>query len=144
MMRNFLRAVPIVAATLFAASSALPARGQSLEGVFDGHKIIIPESSIPQPGKHHTNYFYVDSDQAAPQPPPGVETPGSVACVYKLVKGPAGCPVATSTALPTGGVGAVAIVDAGDYPTAASDLAATLFSVIVIFPLAIEHGCLAR
>jgi subtilase family serine protease len=40
------------------------------------------------------------------------------------VKGPAGCPVATSTALPTGGVGAVAIVDAGDYPTAASDLAA--------------------
>ena len=123
MMRNFLRAVPIVAATLFAASSALPARGQSLEGVFDGHKIIIPESSIPQPGKHHTNYFYVDSDQAAPQPPPGVETPGSVACVYKLVKGPAGCPVATSTALPTGGVGAVAIVDAGDYPTAASDLA---------------------
>lgn len=123
-MRNFLRAVPIVAATLFAASSALPTQGQSLEGVFDGHKIIIPESSIPQPGKHHTNYFYVDSDQAAPQPPPGVETPGSVACVYKLVKGPAGCPVATSTALPTGGVGAVAIVDAGDYPTAASDLAA--------------------
>jgi kumamolisin len=124
MMRNFLRAVPIVAATLFAASSALPAQGQNLEGVFDGHKIIIPESSIPQPGKHHTNYFYVDTDQAAPQPPPGVETPGSVACVYKLVKGPAGCPVATSTATPTGGVGAIAIVDAGDYPTAASDLAA--------------------
>ena len=123
-MRNFLRAVPIVAATLFAASSALPAQGQNLEGVFDGHKIIIPESSIPQPGKHHTNYFYVDTDQAAPQPPPGVETPGSVACVYKLVKGPAGCPVATSTATPTGGVGAIAIVDAGDYPTAASDLAA--------------------
>jgi subtilase family serine protease len=32
--------------------------------------------------------------------------------------------VATSTAVPTGGWGAIAIVDAGDYPTAASDLAA--------------------
>ena len=122
--RNFLRAIPIVAATLLVAGGVLPVQGQTLEGVFDGHKIIIPESSIPQPGKHHTNYFYVDTDQAAPQPPPGVETPGSVACVYKLVKGPAGCPVSTSTALPTGGWGAVAIVDAGDYPTAASDLAA--------------------
>ena len=44
--------------------------------------------------------------------------------MYKLVKGPAGCPVATSTALPAGGWGAIAIVDAGDYPTAATDLAA--------------------
>jgi subtilase family serine protease len=53
-----------------------------------------------------------------------VETPGSVACVYELVSGPAGCPVATSTTVPTGGWGAIAIVDAGDYPTAAADLAA--------------------
>ena len=104
--------------------SAIPASAQSIEGVFAGHKIIIPQSSLPQPGRHHTNYFFVDSDQPASQPPSGVETPGSVACVYKLVKGPAGCPVATSTALPTGGWGAIAIVDAGDYPTAATDLAA--------------------
>jgi kumamolisin len=95
-----------------------------VEGVFNGHRIIIPQSSIPQPGRHHTNYFYVDSDEPAPQPPSGGETPGSVACVYKLVKGPTGCPVATSTAVPTGGWGAIAIVDAGDYPTAATDLAA--------------------
>jgi subtilase family serine protease len=44
--------------------------------------------------------------------------------VYQLVSGPAGCPIATSTTVPTGGWGAIAIVDAGDYPTAASDLAA--------------------
>ena len=44
--------------------------------------------------------------------------------MYQLVSGPAGCPVSTSTAVPTGGWGAIAIVDAGDYPSAASDLAA--------------------
>lgn len=117
-------AAAIMGTGFFLGMSANRASAQSVEGVFNGHRIIIPESSIAQPGRHHTNYFYVDSDQATPQPPPGVETPGSVACVYKLIKGPAGCPVATSTALPTGGWGAIAIVDAGDYPTAASDLAA--------------------
>ena len=97
---------------------------QSIESTYNGHRIIIPQSSIPQPGRHHTNYFYVDSDQPSSGPPPGVETPGSIACVYELVSGPTGCPVATSTAVPAGGVGAIAIVDAGDYPTAATDLAA--------------------
>ena len=33
-----------------------------------------------------------------------------------------GCPIATSTNIPTGGIGAIAIVDAGDYPTAVQDL----------------------
>jgi len=103
---------------------AVSAAAQKQEAVFNGHRIIYPASNIPQPGRHHTNYFYVDSDRPAPQPPSGVETPGSVACVYQLVSGPAGCPVSTSTAVPTGGWGAIAIVDAGDYPTAASDLAA--------------------
>ncbi len=97
---------------------------QRSEAVFNGHRIIIPESSIPQPGRHHTNYFFVDSDAPQTGPPSGVETPGSLACVYELVAGPAGCPVATSTNVPTGGWGAIAIVDAGYYPTAASDLAA--------------------
>jgi kumamolisin len=115
----------ILAATILSAVLFTPpAFAQGIEGVFNGHRIIIPPSSIPQNGRHHTNYFFVDSDQPTPQPPPGVETPGSVACVYKLVKGPAGCPVSTSTAVPTGGWGAIAIVDAGDYPTAATDLAA--------------------
>lgn len=109
---------------LFLATTAGPTFSQSVERVFNGHRIIIPESSIPQIGRHHTNYFFVDSDQPTPQPPPGVETPGSVACVYELVTGPAGCPVATSTVVPTGGWGAIAIVDAGHYPTATQDLAA--------------------
>lgn len=91
---------------------------------WNGRKIIIPDSSIPRPGRINTNYFFVGSREQTPQPPPGVETPGSLACVYELVPGPTGCPVATSTNVPTGGVGAIAIVDAGDYPTAAQDLAA--------------------
>lgn len=114
----------VIAFGLFLTEASIPTFAQSREGVFNGHRIIIPESSIPQIGRHHTNYFFVDSDQPTPQPPPGVETPGSVACVYQLVSGPTGCPVATSTAVPSGGWGAIAIVDAGHYPTAASDLAA--------------------
>lgn len=120
-MKRFLAVLVFALIVTIAAS---PASAQRVEGVFNGHKIIYPESSIPQPGRHHTNYFFVDSDQPSPQPPPGVETPGSLACVYKLVSGPAGCPVSTSTTVPSGGVGAIAIVDAGYYPTAAADLAA--------------------
>jgi subtilase family serine protease len=117
-----------MAVALFLVTAISPAAAQTpTESVFNGHRIIIPASSIPQPGRHHTNYFFVDSDiPDANGPPSGVETPGSMACVYQLVTGPAtaGCPVATSTNLPTGGWGAIAIVDAGDYPTAAADLAA--------------------
>src|ERR1700722_14346456 len=91
-------------------------------GTFHGRKIIFPESSIPRAGRINTNYFIVGSREFTPQPPSDAETPGSVACVYQLVSGPAGCPIATSTNLPTGGIGAIAIVDAGYYPTAVSDL----------------------
>jgi kumamolisin len=94
------------------------------EAVLDGHKIIYPASSELHPGRPHTNYFFVNSDKPLSGPDPTAETPGSLACVYQLVTGPTGCPIATSTNVPSGGVGAIAIVDAGDYPTAASDLAA--------------------
>ena len=129
MMKRFLTIWTNIALVSFAAAlvlglSARPALAQSLEGVFNGHRIIYPQSSVPQSGRHHTNYFFVNSDQPATAPPSGVETPGSLACVYKLVSGPAGRPVATSTNVPTGGWGAIAIVDAGDYPTAEADLAA--------------------
>ena len=95
---------------------------QEQTGTYHGRKIIIPESSIPRPGRINTNYFIVGSREFTQQPPANAETPGSLACVYKLVPGPTGCPIATSTNVPTGGVGAIAIVDAGDYPSAASDL----------------------
>jgi kumamolisin len=59
-----------------------------------------------------------------PAPPPTAETPGSIACIYQLVKQTKGCPIATSTTLPTGGVGAIALVDAFDNPRAISDMQA--------------------
>jgi kumamolisin len=114
-------AVIAVGCATFSRSASAQSR---VEGVFNGHRIIYPESSIPVAGRHHTNYFFVDSDTKKTSPPSGVETPGSLACVYQLVSGAAGCPVSTSTAVPTGGWGAIAIVDAGYYPTAESDLAA--------------------
>jgi len=126
-MNRFFPSFSIIAAFAVAAACLLGASAlaQSVESTYNGHRIIIPQSSIPEPGRHHTNYFYVDSDTPSPSgPPAGVETPGSIACVYQLVSGPSGCPVATSTAVPTGGIGAIGIVDAGDYPTAAADLAA--------------------
>lgn len=102
-----------------------PAFAQGLDGAYvNGQRITVPESSIPRPGRINTNYFFVGSTVPQPGPPVGAETPGSVACVYQLVSGPTGCPINTSTTVPTGGVGAIAIVDAGDYPTAATDLAA--------------------
>jgi subtilase family serine protease len=93
------------------------------EARINGFKVIVPQSSIPRAGRIHTNYFIAQPDVASPDgPPPGTETPGSLACVYKLVKGPKGCPIATSKTLPTGGGGAIAIVDAGHYRTAKQDL----------------------
>jgi kumamolisin len=106
----------------FLMTVSSPASAQSIESVFNGHRIIYPESSIPQPGRLHTNYFYVDSDQPSSGPNPFDETPGSLACVYQLVSGPTGCPIATSKTVPSGGIGAIALVDAGYYPTAQSDL----------------------
>jgi kumamolisin len=123
-MRRF-SAVIIAGLSLFAGALVLNCQAQSYQtSTFNGTRITIPESSIPRPGRINTNYFIVGSDERTPGPPPGSETPGSVACVYELVSGPTGCPIATSTTVPTGGVGAIAIVDAGYYPTAESDLAA--------------------
>lgn len=113
----------IATAVYFGASVPSASAQEQMEGMFNGHRIIYPESSIPRPGRHHTNYFFVDTDIPSAGPPSGVETPGSLACVYQLVSGPPGCPVATSTAVPTGGWGAIAIVDAGYYANAESDLA---------------------
>src|SRR5208283_2101576 len=112
----------IAAVTFLLGACLLPCSAQIAGPTVNGKPIIVPKSSIPRVGHINTNYFLVGSNQRLPQPPPDAETPGSVACVYELVSGPTGCPIATSTNVPTGGVGAIAIVDAGDYPTAKEDL----------------------
>ncbi len=90
---------------------------------------IYPPSSIERPEdvgvRMHTNYIiYAPGGTFAPAAKPGGETPASLGCVYSLVSNPlSGCPIATSTSLPTGGSGVIVIVDAYDYPSAAADLA---------------------
>ena len=81
----------------------------------------LPVPAFPCPAALTRTTFLSTPTSRTPNPA-GDETPGSVACVYKLVAGPTGCPIATSTTVPTGGIGAIAIVDAGYYPTAQSDL----------------------
>ena len=95
--------------------------------------VITPQSSIERPEdvgvRAHTNYeLFLPAGmsplQNQPGPPPGVETPASLACIYQLVPGPypAGCKISSTSTLPTGGSGVIAIVDAYDYPHALSDL----------------------
>jgi len=113
-------------AALVLAVLALASLGSAQ--VQSGHSII-PKSSIQRPqdlGKRmHTNYMiFVPDKNALPPAQPGGETPASLGCVYDLVSNPvSGCPIVGSTSVPTGGSGVIVIVDAYDYPTAATDIA---------------------
>jgi len=109
---------------------------------FSSVSISIPKSSVSLPGdaglRAHTNIEVLvpansqawsssQSPQAAGSPPFSgtlVQTPASIACIYGFVTASSGCNPNTVTANPTGGSKAIAIVDAFDDPTAATDLAA--------------------
>lgn len=86
--------------------------------------IIVPYSTQEMPWdlgfRAHTNHLIMVRPDFTGTSPSG-ETPGSLSCVYQTVSGPAGCPISTSTTVATGGSGVIAIVDAFDYATAASD-----------------------
>lgn len=106
--------------------------------------VYTPQSSLPQPrneqgqimARTHLRILVPSSSQMnfgskALQPselPPFTgflfETPASLACVYRLVEThDRGCNPNVTTANPTGGNHAIALVDAFDDPTAVSDLA---------------------
>ncbi len=95
--------------------------------------VITPASSVMRPEdaglRAHTNHLiFVPAGQPVSSPVPNytfAETPASLGCVYKVGPTYAGCNPATGGANhPTGGWGAIALVDAYDNPNAASDLAA--------------------
>lgn len=96
------------------------------------HIVVVPKSSLEKPGdigvRAHTNIKLFVPDTGKPEAGPpfagyGYETPASIACIYGLVpKTPRGCNPNSVTMNPTGGKGAIAIVDAYDYPTANFDL----------------------
>jgi kumamolisin len=102
--------------------------------------IIVPNSSIERVEdrgvRSHTNVLVLQPAAGVvpaagfspfvgtPGPGTFYETPASIGCLYKLTKFVKGCNPNTVTANPTGGFGAIAIVDAYDDPSAATDLAA--------------------
>jgi kumamolisin len=115
-----LLAVAAAALFLFVTSSAPVAYAQ------DGATIVVPESSIERPGdiglRAHTNIILnIHPDNTSPCGP-RCETPASLACVYKVVTQVAGCPIATTSVNPSGGVGSIALVDAFDNPDAVTDI----------------------
>jgi kumamolisin len=135
-MRNKGWSISILAVTIslcFAQSSA--AQNQSRKG-----HVVIPESSVARAGDSgimantHLRVMmpeggvFTGTPQPSELPPfPGFffETPASIACIYRLVPHHVhGCDPNVTTDNPTGGSGAIAIVDAFDTPHAAADLAA--------------------
>ena len=91
--------------------------------------VITPASSNPHNRGAHTNYkiFVPQGQNSISAAVPSFtfpETPASIACVYKVGASFTGCnPGAGHTGGGTGGWGAIALVDAYDHPTVASDLA---------------------
>ena len=95
-------------------------------------RVMAPASSIAHAGEKglraHTHLqVFVPEQAVAPFAGPpfaglGFETPASLACVYSLVPRTSFCNPNVVTTNPTGGFGAIAVVDAFHYPTALTDL----------------------
>lgn len=92
----------------------------------DEDTYIIPNSneawSISIRQKKIQNNLIIVQPQNQLRPPKTCETPASIACVYGLTQQIEGCPIDGTTALPTGGWGAIAVVEAYDNPYAEDDL----------------------
>ena len=105
-----------------------------LEMLADGAVLITPSSSFVRPGsgQAHTNFHLFHPAQGLPTAnaanaaPPIAgnynETPASIACLYALVSVVPGCNPQTVSAVPSGGKGVIAIVDANHAPNAMADL----------------------
>jgi kumamolisin len=136
MRKSSLLAVLVVAVAALSpsASFAQEVRGRQFKG-----QVMVPASSVEHPGdagfRAHTHLrilvpregrFEASAKNAAGAPPVlGLffETPASIACVYRLVPEPRpGCNPDETTEPPSGGGGAIALVEAFDDPSAASDL----------------------
>src|ERR1700710_1170889 len=133
-MKSLTLAIVVAALSIGIASPAFAQRQDRRA------QVLVPKSSVERPEdrglRAHTNILLLQpASQVVPLsgitplvgPPFSgyfYETPASIGCLYKLTKFVKGCNPNTVTANPAGGFGAIAIVDAYDYPTAATDLAA--------------------
>lgn len=128
----------LVAAIVLLLSFSLSAFAQDHSGRSKG-RVMIPQSNVQKPAdigvtaRTHLRIFVPSEGllgkavQPSELPPfPGFlfETPASLGCVYDLVHRPVrGCNPNVTTENPHGGGGAIALVEAFDNATAASDLA---------------------
>jgi kumamolisin len=113
-------------------SSVQPSEGVGGAGYVQPDTVFVPQSSVARPedaGKFaHTNYVLRTANGAKPAPmvSPNLavaETPASLGCVYGVGPYYAGCNPATGgTQHPSGGWGAIALVDAFDNPNARYDI----------------------
>jgi len=90
--------------------------------------VVTPRSDSAPAGYAHTNYkVFVPQGRRISSPQPDytfAETPASLGCVYAVGPSYPGCnPALGGTNHPTGGWGAIVLVDAYDNPNAGSDLA---------------------
>jgi kumamolisin len=96
-----------------ASSQASPAKG----------RVIAPPSTVGIPGVPRTQLFlFIPQGATLPLTQPAGETPASIACIYGLTKPVKGCPINGTTAIPTGGSRAIAVVEWGHYAQEQSDL----------------------
>ncbi len=141
--------VAVLAAFLFLTPLSASAQGllggllgpllQELQQLLNSQEglssLIIPASSMVKPSdqgvRGHTDVRYMAFGKAGkPSPSSGnapyggyfFETPQSLACIYHVVTPIQNCNPNNTTNTPSGGSYAIAIVDAYDDPTAASDL----------------------
>src|SRR3990167_611287 len=105
-------------------------------------EITVPVSSIPQPGRAHSNYVIFHPKNLHTTPTPAGETPASIACVYGLASTlTPGCPINGTQALPKGqGAGVIIIVDPYDDPNAESDLN-TFSNQFGLPACTVDNGC---
>ncbi|KTD15278.1 S53 family peptidase [Legionella hackeliae] len=106
---------------------------------------IIPDSNkswgrTNDPKIMHNNLILFQSIGNRKKPPKTCETPASLACLYSLTKQVPGCPIKGTTAVPKGGWGAIAVVEAYHNPYAEKDL--KVFSEEFGLPLCTKaNGC---
>jgi subtilase family serine protease len=146
MSRHFLPIVFIAsAALLFPAYSF----GQDSQGAHPRGRILIPASSIihPEDAAHRasTNIeLFIPAGGIAGSSSPQGETPSSLACVYGLVTPIVpGCPIDATSVNPSGGWGAIGIVDAYDDPNIEADFA--VFNTQFGLPgCTTDNGCFTK
>lgn len=102
----------------------------------------IRSSNVDEQKRSVTNHIILFKPNHGNQshPPKTCETPASLSCVYGLTVQIPGCPIQGTTAVPQGGSGAIAVVEAYHYSAAELDL--NVFSQEFNLPsCTIGNGC---